>query len=284
MSKALQRCMKQKLAVILIHRNGNPKCSSTIPARYCVMDQTSDHAAVKQKLAVILTLGNGNPKGPSTIPARYCVMDQTSDHAAVQALQRCMKQKLAVVLTLGRCWLDAIATGTRSARPSSPSTMISQLHIGYFTGIALVEAWSAFFLLRIFAASHRNSEAVFHRTNIFRELSRSTEVRVACLGLIGITRAVTYSFQTTAQSATSDAGQLDRFITTLECMFPVVMMAGSKASLTRPTFGRSTSGARGLSSHTNLRSQHDVERHSFALLERPAVDKPLADAKVVENV
>ncbi|KAI9814971.1 MAG: hypothetical protein M1826_002103 [Phylliscum demangeonii] len=173
-----------------------------------------------------------------------------------------------------------------AAGDNSRQRLISHLHIGYFVGIALVEAWSAFFLLRIFAAGHRNSETVFHRTNIFRELSRSTEVRVAALGLIGITRAVTYSFQTTAQSATSAAGQLDRFVTTLECMFPVIMMIDiissnlsrvtthhqgrAKASLTRPQFGRSSSGARALSSHTSLRSPHDVERHSFALLERQA--------------
>ncbi|KAI9811317.1 MAG: hypothetical protein M1826_003206 [Phylliscum demangeonii] len=36
--QALQRCMKQKLAVVLILGNGNPKCPSAIPARYCVMD------------------------------------------------------------------------------------------------------------------------------------------------------------------------------------------------------------------------------------------------------
>ncbi|KAI9833806.1 MAG: hypothetical protein M1826_006329 [Phylliscum demangeonii] len=174
-----------------------------------------------------------------------------------------------------------------AAGDNSRQQVISHLHIGYFTGIALVEIWSAFFLLRVFAAGRRNSETVLHGTNIFRELSRSTEVRVACLGLVGITRAVTYSFQTTAQSATSAAGQLDRFVFTLECMFPVVMMidilgsnlsrmashqqSRAKASLNRPQFGRSsTIAARTLSAHPSPRTRHDVECHSFALLERQA--------------
>jgi hypothetical protein len=52
---------------------------------------------------------------------------------------------------------------------------------------------------------------------------RSTEIRLTTLAAIGFSRAITYSFQTTAQSATTVAGQVDRFVYTLECLFPIIM-------------------------------------------------------------
>jgi hypothetical protein len=58
----------------------------------------------------------------------------------------------------------------------------------------------------------------------FGYLMRSTEIRLAGLMLIGIVRCVTISFQTTAQSATATPGQFDRFVVTLEAMFPIVML------------------------------------------------------------
>ncbi|KAH7317065.1 hypothetical protein B0I35DRAFT_504414 [Stachybotrys elegans] len=97
---------------------------------------------------------------------------------------------------------------------------INSLHIGYFTSIAVIECLSAVFLLRKFHWARWSALNV----NLFSYLMRSTEIRLALLALIGIMRAVTYSFQTTAQSATSLASQLDRFAYTLECMFPVMMM------------------------------------------------------------
>jgi hypothetical protein len=60
--------------------------------------------------------------------------------------------------------------------------------------------------------------------NLFQHLVRSTEIRVASLGIVGITRAITYTFQTTAQSAESVANEVDRFAYTLECMFPMLLM------------------------------------------------------------
>ena len=47
---------------------------------------------------------------------------------------------------------------------------------------------------------------------------------MASLGIVGITRAITYTFQTTAQSAETVANEVDRFAYTLECMFPILLM------------------------------------------------------------
>ena len=101
---------------------------------------------------------------------------------------------------------------------------VNRLHMGYFTTIALVEIFSAYFLLGIFASGQRSSVVLLTRTNLFRQLTRSTEMRLASLSLIGVTRAITYSFQAEAQSATSVASQVDRFAYTLECFYPIVMM------------------------------------------------------------
>jgi hypothetical protein len=101
---------------------------------------------------------------------------------------------------------------------------IDHMHIGYFTSIALVEILSSYFLLRKFFSAQSGSAQVNSRLGLFKYLTRSTEIRLAALTLIGITRAITYSFQTTAQSATATSGQVDRFVTTLECLFPIVML------------------------------------------------------------
>ncbi|KFA81648.1 hypothetical protein S40288_09175 [Stachybotrys chartarum IBT 40288] len=105
------------------------------------------------------------------------------------------------------------------SRDAAALAIITSLHIGYFTTIALIECISAFFLLRKFHWARFSALNV----SLFSYLMRSTEIRLAILALIGVTRAVTYSFQTTAQSATTVASQLDRFAYTLECLFPVMM-------------------------------------------------------------
>lgn len=102
-------------------------------------------------------------------------------------------------------------------------SLIDHLHVGYFSGIAVIESISAVFLLRKFAAAKKTSAEVSSTSGLFKYLMRSTEIRLAALALIGITRAVTYSFQTEAQSATSVASQIDRFVFTLECLFPIIM-------------------------------------------------------------
>jgi hypothetical protein len=102
--------------------------------------------------------------------------------------------------------------------------LIDHLHVGYFACIALVECTSAAFLLHTFNAARKISMTAALRAGLFSYLMRSTEIRLAMLAIIGVTRAVTYSFQGTAQSATDVASQLDRFAYSLECLFPIMMM------------------------------------------------------------
>lgn len=103
---------------------------------------------------------------------------------------------------------------------------IDHLHIGYFSTIALIECISAFFLLRKFAAARQTSieASSSSGSGLFSYLMKSTEIRLTSLAVIGVSRAVTYSFQETAQSATNVAGQVDRFVYTLECLFPVMLL------------------------------------------------------------
>ncbi|KAF4332925.1 hypothetical protein FBEOM_13272 [Fusarium beomiforme] len=103
--------------------------------------------------------------------------------------------------------------------------VINNLHIGYFVSIAAVECISAYFLLTVFASAKTTSLKVAIKAGLFRYLMRSAEVRLALLAVIGVMRAITYSFQTTAQSATNVASQLDRFAYTMECLFPFVMLS-----------------------------------------------------------
>jgi len=102
--------------------------------------------------------------------------------------------------------------------------LVDHLHVGYFASIAVVEVISSIFLLRKFSRARKTSQEAAPTSGLFKYLMRSTEIRLATLALIGITRSVTYSFQTEEQSATSVASQVDRFVYTLECLFPMIML------------------------------------------------------------
>ncbi|KAH7402982.1 hypothetical protein BKA64DRAFT_694057 [Cadophora sp. MPI-SDFR-AT-0126] len=116
----------------------------------------------------------------------------------------------------------------RVAGNNDRQVYINHLHIGYFSSIALVEGVSAFFLLRKFASARWDS--IGASSGLFNYLMQSAEVRLATLAAIGFSRAITYSFQTTAQSATNVAGQVDRFVYALECLFSILMFMDILAS------------------------------------------------------
>jgi hypothetical protein len=130
---------------------------------------------------------------------------------------------MAILLTIRTFILANRAKDILEGITSRQKT-IDHLHIGYFSSIALMECISAFFLLRKFASARRTSIEASSTSGLFSYLMRSTEIRLATLALIGFSRAITYSFQTTAQSATTTASQLDRFVYTLECVFPVMLL------------------------------------------------------------
>ncbi|KAH7090067.1 hypothetical protein BKA62DRAFT_789475 [Auriculariales sp. MPI-PUGE-AT-0066] len=140
----------------------------------------------------------------------------------------------AILVSRIQFTLDKVAEPQTTARRQA---IINHLHSGYFSAIALVELNSAFFLLRNFSRARRfaNTESVLGH------LMRSTEVRLALLALIGVTRAVTYSFQTAIQSANSVASQIDRFVYTTECLFPIVMFVDILASRLVASDGGTTS-------------------------------------------
>ncbi|KAK7963642.1 hypothetical protein PG988_010616 [Apiospora saccharicola] len=112
--------------------------------------------------------------------------------------------------------------------------LINHLHMGYFVSIALIECISSVLLLLKFNSARRVSVKAALQSGtgvLFSYLMRSTEVRLALLAVIGVTRAVTYSSQATAQSASSTASQLDRFAYTLECTFPIMLLLVISPSL-----------------------------------------------------
>ncbi|KAE8555584.1 hypothetical protein EYB25_000282 [Talaromyces marneffei] len=125
-----------------------------------------------------------------------------------------------------------VATRVKSILDDTQSlqSTIDHLHVGYFSLIALIECLSAFFLLQKFAQARRASQDVASKSGLFSYLLKSTEIRLASLALIGVSRAITYSSQSEAQSATSVASQIDRFVYTLETIFPVMLFIDILAS------------------------------------------------------
>ncbi|KAE8377731.1 hypothetical protein BDV26DRAFT_304816 [Aspergillus bertholletiae] len=119
--------------------------------------------------------------------------------------------------------LEITQEGVSSHSAGPLQYRIDCLHVGYFATIALVETCSSFFLIRLLHKAYSVSPKLSSTRLVFRHLLRTTEMRVASLCFIGITRAVTYSLQVTSQTATTVAGQFDRFAYTMECLFPLVM-------------------------------------------------------------
>ncbi|KXH48485.1 hypothetical protein CSIM01_04864 [Colletotrichum simmondsii] len=150
---------------------------------------------------------------------------------------------------------------------------VNNLHIGYFVLIASLECISSFFLLKTFAEVKSTSLRAALKGGLFKYLMRSTEVRLATLALVGTMRAVTYSFQIAAQSATNAASQIDRFAYTLECLFPVVMfidILASKLVFTTQVYHPtqpSRPPLRGFASYQKQNDWYAATQHSERLVE-----------------
>ncbi|KAF4967439.1 hypothetical protein FSARC_5012 [Fusarium sarcochroum] len=128
-------------------------------------------------------------------------------------------------------------------------SLINRLHMGYFILIALLECLSSFFLLRVFGSAKSTSLSAAIKAGLFRYLMRSTEVRLALLAVLGVMRAITYSFQNAQQSATNLASQIDRFAYAMECMFPVMMIPSIDILASKVVFHNQVYGSSGHSRH-----------------------------------
>jgi len=104
------------------------------------------------------------------------------------------------------------------------TNVVNGAHVGYFISLACVECLSASFLLQVFIKAKKTSEQVSLRSDFTRYLIRSTELRLAFLALIGVSRAITFLFQPPISGATSVSSQIDVFLYTLECLFPVILL------------------------------------------------------------
>ncbi|KAM5380813.1 hypothetical protein ACJZ2D_003337 [Fusarium nematophilum] len=155
---------------------------------------------------------------------------------------------IIIIITVLRVAIAAVRAKRILNQTTDNQDLINHLHIGYFVSIASLECIGAFFLLRVFGSAKSTSLKAAIKAGLFRYLMRSTEVRLALLAVIGVLRAITYSFQTASQSATNVATQVDRFAYTMECMFPVMMIIdilASKLVFSNQIYG-SSSNSRGL--------------------------------------
>ncbi|KAL8372536.1 hypothetical protein RB595_002053 [Gaeumannomyces hyphopodioides] len=175
---------------------------------------------------------------------------------------------------------------------------VNHLHMAYFPLIALLECVSAFYLLTAFARARVDSLKRATKTDLFRYLTRSTELRLALLAVVGTMRAVSYSFQASAQSATNLASQFDRFAYTLECLFPVVMfidMLSSKVVSTNPSNYDASRGSRQARSSRKRQApdgKDDMKLQAGGRVERvvevrggagPAFGKTSSQERIIHN-
>ncbi|KAF5024524.1 hypothetical protein F66182_3464 [Fusarium sp. NRRL 66182] len=128
---------------------------------------------------------------------------------------------------------------------------INYLHIGYFTFMAISECLSAYFLVVIFASAKNTSIGAALKVGLLRYLTRSTEMRVAFLALIGVLRTIIHPFQTPGQKAVNVTSQLDRFLYALFCLYPMVLYIDTLASKLRFNEDRSIYTHSGAADHSN---------------------------------
>ena len=100
---------------------------------------------------------------------------------------------------------------------------INYLHTAYFSSVAILECISAYFLVGVFASAANASRQAALRVGLFSYFTRSTEVRVAILAILGVMRVITRSLRNPGQQADNLASQVDRFTYCLICLYPVVL-------------------------------------------------------------
>ncbi|KAK7415551.1 hypothetical protein QQX98_005797 [Neonectria punicea] len=137
---------------------------------------------------------------------------------------------------------------------------INFLHISYFSLMAILECISAYFLIAVFASARDTSFQAAMKIGLFRYLTRSTEVRVGILAVQGILRAITHSFQTPGQRADNIASQLDRFLYTIFCLYPVLLFIDLLASKLRFTNSPNGSSSYGNGATTSRSKQFSSGR------------------------
>ncbi|KAJ3216552.1 hypothetical protein HK099_005829 [Clydaea vesicula] len=99
---------------------------------------------------------------------------------------------------------------------------INMYHSFYFCFIALLELVNAVFLVSDIVLLRK--ESVKASLSIYNVICKSSEIRASSLVFIGVARAITYLGQQSAQSASNEISQLDRFVYTLEVLYPFVMI------------------------------------------------------------
>jgi len=122
------------------------------------------------------------------------------------------------------------------------TALVDRLHLAYFLPIAMAETVSAVFLLIKFSRTLRASKSGGLRGGgrLYCYLMRSTEIRLASLAFIGITRAITFSFRMEnsirvdgsfrVEGLNPLAGQIDHLAYMLGCLFPFIMFIDILAS------------------------------------------------------
>ncbi|KAL8372319.1 hypothetical protein RB595_001895 [Gaeumannomyces hyphopodioides] len=122
------------------------------------------------------------------------------------------------------------------------TSLVNRLHLAYFLPIAMAEILSAVFLLMKFSRALRASKlgGLGGGGRLYRYLMRSTEIRLASLAFIGIGRAITFSFRVEGSSRVEGphplAGQIDRLMYILGCLFPFIMLCVCPSDFYTATF------------------------------------------------
>ncbi|KAH8704385.1 hypothetical protein GQ44DRAFT_692634 [Phaeosphaeriaceae sp. PMI808] len=175
---------------------------------------------------------------------------------------------IAIIITFRLSILVCRAQNTINGNLDLQS-YVAHFHIGYFVAIALVEMLSSFYLIRIFTEAKKGGAEIASKGGLFHYLTKSTELRLATLALIGVTRAITYSFQKTMK-ASDITGQIDRFVFTLECLFPMIMYIDILASrIATSTHSHQSSsnqynGSRGVLQRSRVDKDKDVKMYSMS--------------------
>ena len=124
-----------------------------------------------------------------------------------------------VVITV----FDVLSVTDPSSVPQYNNT-VDLLHIGYFVPIAMMECLTAVFLLRKFRRAWKISQTLPANAGmLYHYLTRSTEIRVSSLAIIGIWRTITFSTHTLGHE-NGVAAQFDQFAYMLVTFFPMVML------------------------------------------------------------
>ena len=149
-------------------------------------------------------------------------------------MTRILRKKQRLIFRIGFWTIFCALVADKSAYMAkglllNKGTVYQGTNAAYYALIAVIEMWSAAWLLHTFFKVRRDRALARNgrRDHLISELIRSSEVRVGLLLTIGLTRMITHLLPSVYKkdpTVLDKTGQIDNMASLMENLFPDIML------------------------------------------------------------